>query len=74
MRAAVLAVTVYRRYPEWVRTILWTSVAISCSSMLLSSWATELWQLIVLQGVLCGISNTLICASRSLLARWRSQR
>ncbi|GAA5912499.1 hypothetical protein JCM8208_006618 [Rhodotorula glutinis] len=56
----VVAVTVYRRYPEWVRTILWTSVVISCGSMLLSSWATELWQLIVLQGVLCGISNTLI--------------
>lgn len=37
----VFAVSVYRRYPEWVRTILWSCLGISCGSMLLSSWATQ---------------------------------
>ncbi|GAA5905771.1 hypothetical protein JCM6882_000454 [Rhodosporidiobolus microsporus] len=47
----------YRRYPEWVKPALWTSVGVSCGSMLLSSWATQVWQLILLQGVLCGVSG-----------------
>ncbi|PRQ72222.1 MFS monocarboxylate transporter [Rhodotorula toruloides] len=58
----IVGVVIFRRYGDWVRTILWTSVAVSCGSMLLSSWATKLWQLVVLQGVLCGIANTFIFA------------
>ncbi|GEM10748.1 MFS monocarboxylate transporter [Rhodotorula toruloides] len=58
----IVGVVIFRRYGDWVQTILWSSVAVSCGSMLLSSWATQLWQLVVLQGFLCGIANTFIFA------------
>ncbi|GAA5872120.1 hypothetical protein JCM8547_003812 [Rhodosporidiobolus lusitaniae] len=51
---------VFRRYPEWVKTMLWTSVGVNCGSMLLSGWATEVWELIVLQGVLVGTSGAVL--------------
>ncbi|BGO95064.1 hypothetical protein NBRC10512_006471 [Rhodotorula toruloides] len=56
------AVVVLRRYGEYVRLVQWTSLVVSCCSMFLSSWATQLWQLVVLQGFLCGVANTLIFA------------
>ncbi|BGP15560.1 hypothetical protein JCM10213_001349 [Rhodosporidiobolus nylandii] len=48
---------IFRRYPENVKPCMWISVVVNVGSMLLSSWATQVWQLIILQGVLCGISG-----------------
>ncbi|GAA6023212.1 hypothetical protein JCM10207_004481 [Rhodosporidiobolus poonsookiae] len=48
---------VFRRYPDYIKPVLWVSVAVNCGSMLISSWATQVWQLIVLQGILCGVTG-----------------
>ncbi|POY72795.1 hypothetical protein BMF94_4204 [Rhodotorula taiwanensis] len=53
-------ISFFRRYPDWVRTSLWVSVAVNCLAMLAASWATKVWQLIVLQGVLCGLSGAVL--------------
>lgn len=68
-------IVLFRRYPDWIKTALWTSLAINCGSMLLSSWATELWQLIVLQGVVCGATGAVLYAPVfSWLNDWFVQR
>ncbi|ORY55169.1 MFS general substrate transporter [Leucosporidium creatinivorum] len=53
-------ISVFRRYPDWARTMLWAATFTSCGSMLISSWASKIWQLILLQGVLCGISGAVL--------------
>lgn len=53
-------ISFFRRYPEWARTLLWIAVAVNCLAMLAASWATKVWQLIVLQGVLCGYSGAIL--------------
>ncbi|TNY22283.1 MFS monocarboxylate transporter [Rhodotorula diobovata] len=52
----------YRRYPEWVKPILWGSALINCLGMLVASWATEVWQLILLIGVVGGFSGAFLYA------------
>lgn len=34
-------ISVFRRYPHRAKALLWTAMGVSCGSMLLSSWATE---------------------------------
>ncbi|GAA5833561.1 hypothetical protein JCM11251_003527 [Rhodosporidiobolus azoricus] len=58
----VFVITIFRRYPEWVRTILWCSVALNCGSMLAASWATQVSHLIILVGVLGGMSGAILYA------------
>ncbi|GAA5886990.1 hypothetical protein JCM6882_009408 [Rhodosporidiobolus microsporus] len=58
----IVVITIFRRYPEWVRTILWASVALNCGSMLAASWATQVSHLIILVGVLGGISGAILYA------------
>ncbi|GAA5977515.1 hypothetical protein JCM11641_000986 [Rhodosporidiobolus odoratus] len=58
----VVVIMVMRRYPDWVKTMLWASGALNCGSMLIASWATKTWQLILLQGVLGGISGAVLYA------------
>ncbi|GEM07667.1 MFS monocarboxylate transporter [Rhodotorula toruloides] len=55
-----VVVIVFRRYPDWVKTSLWISLVVNCGSMLLSSWATRVWQLILLQGVICGATGAIL--------------
>ncbi|BGP13412.1 hypothetical protein JCM10213_008572 [Rhodosporidiobolus nylandii] len=55
-----IVVILFRRYPEWVKTSLWASLVVSCGSMLISSWATKAWQLIILQGILAGMANAVL--------------
>ncbi|BGP51061.1 hypothetical protein JCM10450v2_006987 [Rhodotorula kratochvilovae] len=65
------AVLAFRRYPEAVKPSLWVSMVASCGAMLLSSWATKVWQLIVLQGVICGSANAVLFAPVWLyLSEW----
>ncbi|GAA6009147.1 hypothetical protein JCM10207_004282 [Rhodosporidiobolus poonsookiae] len=56
----VAVIFFFKRYPEWIRPSLWISGAVSCGCTLISSWATEVWHLIVLQGILVGISNAVL--------------
>ncbi|GAA5988514.1 hypothetical protein JCM10908_003601 [Rhodotorula pacifica] len=55
-----MIISFFRRYPDWVRTALWISVGVNCLAMLLSSWATKVWHLILLQGILCGLSGAVL--------------
>lgn len=36
-----LLIFVYRRYPDKAKMMLWVSMLVSCGSMLISSWATQ---------------------------------
>ena len=42
--------------------MLWTSGLVNCLSMLVASWATEVWQLVLLIGVLCGLAGAVLYA------------
>ena len=53
-------ISLFRRYPDWVRTALWISVAVNCLAMLAASWATKVWHLILTQGILCGLSGAVL--------------
>ncbi|GAA6064424.1 hypothetical protein JCM10212_001199 [Sporobolomyces blumeae] len=52
----------FRRYPDKIRPALFVSAAVYSGSMLAASWATSVWTLILLQGVLCGISGSILYA------------
>lgn len=58
----VLVIIGFQRYPDWARTALWVAAIVSCASMLLASWATKVWQLILLQGVLGGVTGAVLYA------------
>ncbi|GEM11869.1 MFS monocarboxylate transporter [Rhodotorula toruloides] len=58
----ILVITVFRRYPDYVKYVLWTSAFVNCLAMLASSWATKVWHLIVLQGVVLGLSGAALYA------------
>ncbi|GAA6003920.1 uncharacterized protein JCM10292_000606 [Rhodotorula paludigena] len=58
----IACITLFRRYPEYVKFMLWGSAAVNCLSMLAASWAKKVWQLILLQGVLCGVSGAILYA------------
>lgn len=51
---------IFRRYPDKAKMILWIAMVVSCLSMLVSSWATQVWQLIILQGVLGGTAGAVL--------------
>ncbi|KDQ61464.1 hypothetical protein JAAARDRAFT_30903 [Jaapia argillacea MUCL 33604] len=57
---ALLVMLCYRRYPEWIRPTMWLGLILCASSLCLSSFATQVWQLIVLQGVMFGVGGILL--------------
>ncbi|GAA5989766.1 hypothetical protein JCM11641_006027 [Rhodosporidiobolus odoratus] len=58
----ILAVAFFRRYPDWRVRVLFAMIFVNCGSMLVASWATKTWHLIVLQGVLVGFSGAVLYA------------
>jgi len=52
---------VYRRFPYAVRSMTWAALALLVAALFLSSFATAVWQLIILQGVLYGIGAGATC-------------
>ncbi|GAA6030517.1 hypothetical protein JCM8097_006184 [Rhodosporidiobolus ruineniae] len=71
----VAIITVFRRYPDWVKAMLWVSVVVNCGSMLAASWATKVVHLVILQGVLGGISGAVLYAPVLLwLNEWWHER
>ncbi|GAA5905649.1 uncharacterized protein JCM6883_005396 [Sporobolomyces salmoneus] len=50
----------FRRYPDHARKALYISAAVYPLSLLLSSFATQVWQLIFAQGVVCGLSGAVL--------------
>ncbi|GAA6021935.1 hypothetical protein JCM10207_002605 [Rhodosporidiobolus poonsookiae] len=56
----VFVTLVLRRYPDWRTTMLVASTLINTGAMLASSWATKTIYLILLQGVLGGITGAIL--------------
>lgn len=49
----------YQRYPWIVRRAMWISYGVCGLGLFASSFAQTVWQLILLQGVVCGISGSM---------------
>ncbi|GAA5873008.1 hypothetical protein JCM8547_000006 [Rhodosporidiobolus lusitaniae] len=60
--APCVIVPAFRRYPDWVKTALWVSVFVNCLSMLVASWASKVWHLLILQSILGGVSGAVLYA------------
>ncbi|KAI0059154.1 MFS general substrate transporter [Artomyces pyxidatus] len=54
---AIVLMFVAQRYPHWLRRMMVGGLVICVVSMLASSFATKVWHLIALQGVLYGIAG-----------------
>ena len=54
------------RWALWRRPVAIAGVLISSGAYLLSSWCTEVWQLIVTQGILAGIGGALLFSPATL--------
>ncbi|GAA5884015.1 hypothetical protein JCM16303_001360 [Sporobolomyces ruberrimus] len=50
----------FRRYPDKAKPSLYIAGVVYSLSMLLSSFANKVWQLILTQGVLCGVSGAVL--------------
>ncbi|EIW52382.1 MFS general substrate transporter [Trametes versicolor FP-101664 SS1] len=66
---------VYGRYPDFMRTGMWAGLLLYFISLFCSSFATEVWQLILLQGVGVGIGGGLLYMPViQLIPEWFSER
>ncbi|GAA5838610.1 hypothetical protein JCM3766R1_006033 [Sporobolomyces carnicolor] len=50
----------FRRYPELAKPVLLASAVVYSLSMLAASWSTKVIHLILLQGVLCGVTGSVL--------------
>ncbi|KAI0700119.1 MFS general substrate transporter [Cerioporus squamosus] len=57
------------KYPDYLRSAMWFGLALYFVSLFCSSFATQVWQLILLQGVGVGIGGVI-----KLLREWFSER
>jgi MFS family permease len=51
------------QYPHLRKPAAFTGLILSIGSILLSSWADEVWQLVITQGILQGLGSTLLLSS-----------
>ncbi|GAA6012733.1 hypothetical protein JCM11491_002545 [Sporobolomyces phaffii] len=58
----IIVVNGFRRYPEYAKPILLASAALYSLSMLAASWSTTIYQLVLLQGVVCGMTGAVLYA------------
>lgn len=49
--------TFYKTYPHYIKASMWICLAITAGSFFVSSWATKVWHLIILQGVIFGAAS-----------------
>lgn len=54
------SVILARRYPHLVRRTVWISLGVNVVAMLASSFAENVVTLIILQGVVCGVSGSFL--------------
>lgn len=47
----------YKTYPHLIKRSMWVCLAVSSGAFFVSSWATQVWQLIILQGVIFGSAS-----------------
>ncbi|KAH9951079.1 MFS general substrate transporter [Amylocystis lapponica] len=63
------------RFPDYVKTSMWCGLGLSAGSLLLSSFATKVWHLILLQGICVGLGGGLLYFPVVLmLSQWFVQR
>jgi len=55
-----VSVLLARRYPHLVRRAVWVALGVNVVAMLASSFATDVATLIVLQGLVCGVSGSVL--------------
>ncbi|KAK4053330.1 hypothetical protein OIO90_003942 [Microbotryomycetes sp. JL221] len=58
--ATLFLCQVFRRYPDKVKIMLWAATLASVLGFLLSAFATQVWHLILLQGVVCGSAGAVL--------------
>ena len=54
------------RWAKWRRCVAITGICVSSASFLLSSWSTQVWHLIVLQGVLAALGSAMLFSPTTL--------
>ncbi|TFK84966.1 MFS general substrate transporter [Polyporus arcularius HHB13444] len=65
----------FRRYPEYMKTAMWCGLLLYFICLFCSSFATQVWQLILLQGVGLGLSGGVVyLPTMILLPQWFSKR
>ncbi|PIL27566.1 MFS general substrate transporter [Ganoderma sinense ZZ0214-1] len=65
----------FRRYPEYMKAAMWCALALYFTCLFCSSFATKVWQLILLQGVGLGFSGGIMyLPTMILLPQWFSER
>lgn len=47
----------YKTYPSAIKKSMWISLVVASAAFFVSSWATQVWQLIILQGIIFGFSS-----------------
>ena len=52
----IFSLGLMKAYPDKIKLAMWIALGIACLSLFLSSFATEVWHLILLQGVCFGVS------------------
>ncbi|KAB5587828.1 transport protein [Ceratobasidium theobromae] len=53
----LLVILLAQQWPDKTRLIMWSSLGLCCGSLLLASFATKIWHMILLQGILFGIGG-----------------
>ncbi|KAI0042829.1 MFS general substrate transporter, partial [Auriscalpium vulgare] len=53
----ILLAFIFQRFPHWLRPMMIGSLVVCVTSMLISSFATKVWHLILLQGVVYGTAS-----------------
>ncbi|KAF8302323.1 MFS general substrate transporter [Clavulina sp. PMI_390] len=71
----ILVILFARQYARYLRHMMWACLAICVISMFLSSFATEVWQLILLQGIVYSMAGGLLYSPYILwLPEWFVER
>ncbi|KAF9554883.1 MFS general substrate transporter [Agrocybe pediades] len=52
----VVVVAFVQRYPEYAKPLMWIGLCVAVLALVISSFATQVWQLILLQGIIFGLS------------------
>lgn len=64
-----------KRFPQHIRKALWAFLALECLSLIVASFATQTWQLILLQGILPGTAGAVFYGPALLwLSEWFVER
>ncbi|KAF8306443.1 MFS general substrate transporter [Clavulina sp. PMI_390] len=71
----ILVVLLARRYARYLRHAMWVCLGISALAIFLSSFATQIWQLIMLQGIIYGAAGGVIYSPYIIwIPEWFSER